>query len=261
MRVKTEAGEVVGRALVGADGMRSSVRAWLGLQGRVRGRHRFGARQHFRLVGEAPRFVEVHVLPDVGVELYLTPTGPSEVNLALLLEKGEMGALRGDVAAGIRHFLARCPDLRGRFEGAEPVSPALAVGPLRQSARAGVADGAILVGDAAGFLDGITGEGMSLALISAAIGSEVLAAGLERGALGARDLAAYDGLRRARSRDLTRLTEVILWGIRHRWLARRVVRNLGRHPALFERVLGVNTGAAPLLSIGLSGVRKLLLGR
>ena len=44
-----------------------------------------------------------------------------------------------------------------------------------------VADGVMLVGDAAGFVDGITGEGMSTGLASAEIAAEVLSDALRAG--------------------------------------------------------------------------------
>ena len=260
--VKTSDGPVTCRAVVGADGLHSPTRKALGLEGRATGRARYGARQHFRLapgVSEG-QHVEVHVLPDVGVELYLTPTAPGELNVALLLEKDQMAELRGDVAGGVRRLIERCPPVADKLVGAEPISEALAIGPLRQTVTAGATDGAVLVGDAAGFLDAITGEGMSLTLIEAAIAADVLADAIETGDLSARRLRAYDKRRHARAQQLTRLTHLILWGIRHRWLARHVVRNLGRNPALFQGVLAVNVDRAPLTSIGLGGARRLVLG-
>lgn len=262
MQVKTSAGTLRCRAVVGADGLHSPVRSWLGLDVPVRGRPRYGARRHFRLapgVSEGDH-VEVHVLEHRGLELYLTPTAEGELNVALLLEKSEMVGLKGDVAAGVDACIAACPAVAEKLVGAEPISEALAIGPLRRDALRGATDGAILVGDAAGFLDAITGEGMSLTLIEAAIGAEVLADGLERGDVSGRSLAAYDTRRHARAAQLTRLTRLILWGIRHRRLARHVVGNLGRHPELFQRVLAVNVDQAPLTSIGVGGLRRLVLG-
>ena len=64
----------------------------------------------------------------------------------------------------IRSMLTRFPRLRASIEGAEPSAGARAIGPLHQVARAPISDGVALVGDASGYLDAITGEGISLAV-------------------------------------------------------------------------------------------------
>ena len=145
------------------------------------------------------------------------------------------------------------------LEGSELRSAPAATGPLRQSPRDVVADSALLVGDAAGFVDAITGEGMSLTLLDSALAAEVLSHGLRRGRLAARDLAAYRRQRALQRAQLTALTELILGGIRFRPLAHHVVRNLARHPDVFGQILAVNAGAAPLWSLGLGGLRRALL--
>jgi flavin-dependent dehydrogenase len=116
-----------------------------------------------------------------------------------------------------------------------------------------------LVGDAAGFIDGITGEGMSLTLIGARIAAEELSP-----ALGGRvpvwlALQRYAARRRAEARDRLRLTELVLAGIRHRALARHVVANLARQPALFGQLLAINAGQLPLRSLGAGGLWRLLV--
>ena len=61
-------------------------------------------------------------------------------------------------------MLSRFPRLRASLQGAEPSADARAIGPMHQVARSPVSDGVGLVGDASGYLDAITGEGISLAL-------------------------------------------------------------------------------------------------
>ena len=87
----------------------------------------------------------------------------------------------------------------------------------------------------------------------------VLDASLD-GALDQRALASFGQQTAALGRDLIRMTELLLWGLRRRWLAERTVRHLRRHPDLFSQVLAVNTGMAPLTSIGLGGLRRLAVG-
>lgn len=258
MTVDTEGGPVRCRAVVAADGLHSPIRRQLGLSAGAGGRQRYGVRGHFRLTGPEPRVVDVYTA-DVG-EFYVTPTGKGEVNVAILLEREASRELRGDLAGGFREMCDGFPPIAALLVGSVPLTEPQLVGPLRQGAKMPVADGVVLVGDAASFIDGITGEGMSLGLLSAEIATDVLSDGLWANRLSASDLMPYARRTRRESRDVVLLTEIILWGIRHRRLARRVVRNLGRHPELFGRVLAVNTGEAGLASLGLGGLVRLFAG-
>jgi menaquinone-9 beta-reductase len=242
--------------LVGADGMHSTVRRLAVLDAPSRGRHRYGVRVHI----EHPQdraMVDVHLAD--GLELYLTRTGSDSLNVALLVEKEAMGLLKGDLAGGTRALISRCPAVARQIEGCGWVSEPAVVGPLRQRARRVVGRRLALVGDAAGFIDGITGEGMSLTLIGARIAAEELSP-----ALGGRvpvwlALQRYAARRRAEARDRLRLTELVLAGIRHRALARHVVANLARQPALFGQLLAINAGQLPLRSLGAGGLWRLLV--
>jgi flavin-dependent dehydrogenase len=259
MWVDTSAGTFKSRVLVGADGMHSTVRKSLGLQRRPRGRPRYGLRGHFRLAKGARSLdlVEVHAATDL--EFYLTPTGDRELNVAVLLERDATRALKGDLDGGFARILRSHRPLVELLDGAEPLGRPGLCGPLRQEATRAATDGAVLVGDAAGFLDGITGEGMSLTLLSARIASEVVSDALARGDLGRRVLSTYERRRWRASRDLTWLTEIVLAGIRFRPLARRVVRGLRRHPDVFEQVLAVNAGMGGIRDVGLRNLAKVLL--
>jgi flavin-dependent dehydrogenase len=258
--VHTDAGPLRCRAVVAADGLHSPIRRQLGLQAPPRGRVRYGARVHVALRPGTPDRDLVEVFSGEGGELYLTPTGPGEVNVALLLERDAARALGAGREDAFWSLVRAFPPVRERLAGATAVSALRVVGPLRQAATTPVADGVLLVGDAAGFLDAITGEGMSLGLAGAALASRVLSAGLRTNRLRAVDLSAYaSGLARS-SRDQLWLTGLLLWGIRHRTLAQRVVANLARHPDLFGRILAVNTGEASLRSLGPTGLGRVLLG-
>lgn len=253
--VEVDAGERLrARAVVGADGIHSVVRRSAGLDARPRGRRRYALRGHFRLAGPDPDRVEVHALD--GAELYVTPTAPGEVNVAALAEASVAKGWKGDLAGALERLVRDVPALRAQVEGrADDVR---ATGPLRNEATDVVADHLLLVGDAAGFVDGITGEGTSVSLLGASLAAEVLSAGLRTGRLDRASLAPYGARRRRAVRDLERITEIVLWGVRRPVLAARVVRNLARDPALFDRILAIDTGRAPLASVGLRGLFGLL---
>jgi flavin-dependent dehydrogenase len=175
--------DVAARHLVAADGLHSPVRRQLGLD-LPRPRYaRFGLRRHFALEPWSP-YVEVHWAPRV--EAYVTPVAPDLVGVAVL----------ASAKAGYDDQLAALPGLRDRLADATPASDVRGAGPLRQGARCRVAGRVLLVGDAGGYVDALTGEGLALAFAQA----EAAVAAL------------VDGIPDRYERDWVRLTR------RYRWL-------------------------------------------
>lgn len=255
----TDSGAIRARALVVADGARSGLRRKLGLDAaRDDPKPRYGLRRHFLMpTGHLDRdVVDVYVAPDC--EFYLTPVGPGEVNVAILCERDITRRFSGALDDGFMSLVEGFRPLSDFLEGARPLNPAGLTGPLRQAASATVADRTLLVGDAAGFVDAITGEGISISLLSARIAAEVLSDSLTKNRLSVADLRPYATRQRRVSRDLTWMTEIVLWGIRHPRLAEHAVGNLARSPELFGELLAVNSGFAGLTSIGLRGLWRLL---
>src|SRR5262244_716924 len=146
--LQTEAGAVEAQILIAADGLASALRHAEGLDGRPPRRRRFGLRQHFR---RSPwtDFVEVH-LSD-GAEAYVTPVGPHRVGVALLWEDRRLSK---PIPQSVHQ---RFPILREKLAAAELESDIRASGPLARLARAPIADRFVLLGDAAGYVDAITG--------------------------------------------------------------------------------------------------------
>jgi flavin-dependent dehydrogenase len=226
--LETAEGEVASRVLVAADGLASPLRRAAGLEGRRRKRRRFGLRQHFQLTPWSD-FVEVHLRP--GIEAFVTPAGASRVGLAFLWEAA---AIPGE--ASVDAFLQLFPALAERLAGAPADSRPRGAGPLARGSRARTADRLALVGDAAGYVDAITGEGVSLAFAGAAALGEVLPEALERGA----GRAALAGYERAFAREFRRYAWLTHWTLavaRHPWWRRRAVAFLASHPHTFERLL------------------------
>ena len=156
---ETDVGPVRARFLAAADGLDSRLRSMAGLQVTSRGPRRFGIRQHFQIQPWS-RFVEVHFTE--GVEAYVTPVGPTRVGITFLWDDARV-ARHG---ASIDNLLERFPSVSARLAGRRGFRPRGA-GPMSCSARSRIADRFALVGDAAGYIDAIIGEGLSLALVSA----------------------------------------------------------------------------------------------
>ena len=158
--------------LVAADGLHSPLRAQLGLAGRRAGLRRFGLRRHY---GVAPwsDLVEVHW--SAAGEAYVTPVGPDLVGVALFGTSGSFADRLADFPALVERLAAQ--PVGARPTGGPAVGSVLGAGPLRQRVRRRVAGRVLLVGDAAGYEDALTGEGISLALRTARILVECLVAG------------------------------------------------------------------------------------
>ncbi|RJS18479.1 monooxygenase [Corallococcus sp. H22C18031201] len=231
--LETASGPVDARVLVAADGLGSPLRKAEGLELNAEGSRRFGLRRHFR-IRPWTAYVEVHFAS--GVEAYVTPAGTERVGLAFLWEDGAV-----DGKVGFDALLARFPTLSERLAGVAPDSKVRGAGPLARVARTPVADRFALVGDAAGYVDALTGEGLSLAFACAESLGNVLPDALVHGATrGA--LQPYARSFQQVFRKYAWTTRALLLLARRPWLRRPVVRALGRAPWLFERILATVVG-------------------
>lgn len=247
--VVTRDGTLRGSFLVGADGLRSRVRHWAGLEGRADApgdpHARFGVRRHYRLPPWSDR-VEVHW--GDRCEAYVTPAGPELVGVAMLWSGG---------TASFDRLLARFPALARRLAGAPAASRDQGCGPLAQRPRR-VARGRIaLVGDASGYLDAITGEGLSLAFHQAFALVEAIRAIDAGTAPHGDDFAPYERAHRRLRRLPEALIRLLLLAERRPWLRRRAIRALAADRALFDRLLGLHAGTLPVAVLGLSGTLRL----
>ncbi len=228
-----------GRWIVGADGLHSRVRRWAGLAGRPARRRRFGVRRHFRVRPWADH-VEVHWTD--GCEAYVSPVADDEVGVAMLWS-GER--------ADFDRLLARFPALVARLSGAAASSRDLGAGPLDQRPAAVARGNIALVGDAAGYRDAITGEGLALGLAQARSLAAALAAG---------DLAPYTREAHRAATLPFAIIRALLFFERRRRLRRRLLATLAAEPELFARLLAIPVRARPVSAVGWAGAARLLWG-
>lgn len=160
--------------VIGADGLRSPVRHLAGLDRPAYGRPRYGLRQHVRLPPWTDH-VEVHWAPDA--EAYVTPVDHDLVGIAFLFGDAARTADQGQPGSPFDRLLARFPRLQRQIADAEPASHPRGAGPFRQASSARVAGRVLLIGDAAGYVDPLTGEGVKLALHGGIGAVDALAAG------------------------------------------------------------------------------------
>lgn len=142
--------------VIAADGLHSPLRRMLELDGRPQrgGLRRFGVRRHYTV---APWTDLVEVYWSAGAEAYVTPVDDTTVGVAVL----------GRRPLDLEAALAGIPDLAARLAGAPVASGVRGAGPLLQRSRARTAGRALLAGDASGYVDALTGEGLRVGFAQA----------------------------------------------------------------------------------------------
>ena len=201
--------------LLACDGLHSTVARLVGLTlpAPVR-RRRYGIRQHYAVAPWGDT-VEIHYARSA--EIYVTPIAPDEVGIAML------GAQHTDFDA----VIAGIPDLAARLAGAAVASSRRGAGPFRQRTRARTAGRVLLVGDASGYVDAITGEGLRLGFAQAGAAISCIVAG---------DPARYEIEWRRITRDF-RITTTALVRIATSPLRRAIVPLSATLPGRFGAVV------------------------
>lgn len=208
------------RYLIAADGLHSPVRRLLGLDASTPGRRRFGLRCH---VQQAPwtSYVEVHW--SRRAEAYITPVDDDLVGVAVL----------SDAGTRFEDLLDDFPVLQARLTGAR--TRVMGAGPLRQRATSRSAGRVLLVGDAGGYVDALTGEGIALGLAQARTAVACVASGRPED---------YDHQARRLGLRHELLTHALLRATSHQALRRRLVPAAEKLPWLFSAA--VNQLARPV---------------
>jgi 2-polyprenyl-6-methoxyphenol hydroxylase-like FAD-dependent oxidoreductase len=222
---------------LGCDGMRSLFHNHYGISRTVRSRQRWGIAGHLRGVDGLRPYIEVLFEDDH--EIYLAPLANDLVLVAILLEKKGMGAFRTDLPRSYHEFLKAAPGLGHRTQDSELVPPVGARGPLGFSVEPLSLPGLVLIGDSAGFIDPITGEGMTLALKSVKVALPLIRRAFDSGDF---LLSAYAAERARAIDDVAKLTNLMLNVSRSRLLTEQAIGRLSDDPALFQKLLGIATG-------------------
>ena len=208
------------RYLVAADGLHSPTRRALGLETTASGRRRYGLRAHAEV---APWTDHVEVHWGGAAEAYVTPVGQGLVGVALLTT----------TRAPFDAQLAPFKDLRRRLAGLD-LAPVRGAGPLLQRSTARVAGRVLLVGDASGYVDALTGEGIALGLAQARAAVT---------AIGADTPQAYERDWRRITWRYRLLTSALLGATRRAPVRRRLVPAAAALPSVFAAA--VNELARP----------------
>ncbi|MFZ0805213.1 MAG: NAD(P)/FAD-dependent oxidoreductase [Candidatus Sulfotelmatobacter sp.] len=221
------------RWIVGADGARSRVRQWAGLDHGPRTRLRYAFRRHY---GVKPWTDHMEVYWGERCQGYATAVSADEVCVAVASQDSR---LRSEEA------LRELPSLGARLRGAEAVSAER--GALTGNRKFhGVCRGNVaLVGDASGTVDAITGEGLGLGFSQAVALADSFVSG---------DLSTYQAEHRRLALRPWWMARLMLMLDGRPRLQHRVLRTFQARPEIFQHFLALHVGNVPPAEIVWDGL-------
>ncbi len=225
------------RWIVGADGSRSLVRRWAGLERSAHQSQRYGFRRHYCI---APWSEYMELYWGRRCQLYLTPVGPEEV-CAVLISRDPR--LRLDDA------LPEFPEVAARLRGAAGAGSERGGVTVSRRLNAVWRGSVALVGDASGSVDAVTGEGLCLLFQQAVALADAMAGG---------DLKSY-GLAHRRIGRRPELMSTLLLALDGRsslrsGLRARALRAMAARPPLFRELLAAHVGERSTFDILTNGL-------
>ncbi len=213
--------------VIAADGLHSPTRRRLGLEGsrpavpgRVRRARRHGLVRHVRI---APWTDHVEVFWGREAEAYVTPVRPDLVAVAFLTS----------TRAPWDVLLGALPAVAERVRGAPREGRDLGAGPFGVATRSRVAGRVLLAGDASGYVDALTGEGLSTGFLQAGAAVAAVLAG---------DPSSYEQSWATIMRTPNRLTTALVRAAQHPGSRRLVVPAAAAMPRVFETLVGLAAG-------------------
>lgn len=221
------------RWIVGADGSNSRVRRWARLDSGSRPRFRFAFRQHFRV---APWSDHLEVYWGKHCQGYATAVNGEQVCVAVASHDPKLRLEEG---------LRRVPELGERLRGAEPVSAERGSLTGSQKLKRVWRKNVVLIGDASGTVDAITGEGLGLAFSQAVAMADSFSSG---------DMNHYQAEHRRLFRRPLFMAQLLLMLDRRTSLQRRTIAAFRRRPEIFRHLLGFHVGDFSPLHVALNGL-------
>lgn len=222
--------------VVGADGLRSVVQRRLGLAARAPRLEKIAIVGHLVGGNGASGYGELRVRD--GRTCGYAPF-VSGGNVTLVVPGAEASAIGGDPRRFLMEALRGFPEVETRVRSAGLEQNVLVTGPFDRPVRRPWAPGAILVGDAAGYYDPFTGQGIHQAIRSARLAAAAAAAIVERPDAEPDVLRDYERQLRRELRPVRAVQRVIEAVIRRPRLMASFTALLDRDAALATRLIRV----------------------
>jgi flavin-dependent dehydrogenase len=240
------AGEVVrsaARVVVGADGLRSVVARRLQAFARLPRLRKASFTLHTCLSG-THEFGEMRLQRGACLGIAPVEDRPGGIhNVTLVLPRQSLRP-NGDARRMVQDWIARFGlDLHPNGDGL------LTSGPFDWPVRAVTFDGAALVGDAAGYYDPFTGQGIYHALAGAELLAEHVDAALRQGTVTRTSLAGYEAAHRHRRRSSNRLQQIIEFVCARPAVADFAFARCARNPAAARELLRATGDLLPAESL------------
>jgi flavin-dependent dehydrogenase len=228
---------LLARLIVAADGRASVVAERLGLRRPHRWLRRIALVADVEGATGDPERGEIVLAPPAYA--ILNPVTTRIGNLSLVVPTDEGHRHKRDLAGYFDAVTGALPGLGARIRHARRVGPVRALGPLAYQVAPPREGGVVLVGDAAGFLDPFTGEGVHAALRSAELAADVAARAIRAGDVSAAALRPVHVRRSAEISGKTRVTLLLQRALVRRPVTVAAARLLARRPAHLARLMGV----------------------
>lgn len=223
------------RVVIDAGGRNSVSLRRFGLMKKRRGLGKIALAAHWTVKKPLKKYCYMHISRPGYTGS--APTGERQVNVVLVVDES---CLRGrDMQDFYVQTVLQNPLRRSLLDGGHVEEKVRSVDSLAFSARPPKVGGLLLVGDAAGFIDPFTGEGIYLSLRSAQIASGVIDAAFKRNDFSKGSLSVYERLRRGEFDKKFRLSKILQWLIYNPPLCNWVVRTLAENPDQASTLAGV----------------------
>lgn len=228
-----------GRIVVGADGRDSVVARRLDLHQPHPTLRRMALVAYYEGVCE----LTDHGMISVGDRSYciLNPIGERLINASIVVDQGVVQGWKGQLDELFDGTLQAFSFALSALRDAGRRGPVRCLGPLAFRANRSAKAGTLLIGDAAGFYDPFTGEGVGHALYSAKLAAREIASALAEGNGGLTEahLERFDTEQRKALTSRKRLGATLQAVIRRPGAANTVARLLRRRQSLADLLLGV----------------------
>ncbi|MBV8727957.1 MAG: NAD(P)/FAD-dependent oxidoreductase [Candidatus Eremiobacteraeota bacterium] len=229
--------------VVGADGLGSIVARKCDLASRAKRSGRFAVGGHFNGFGSLDGFIEMYVTRKA--YFAINPLSSELANVMIVVSESDLHRWTGAFDERMEQTALQLAAGKRGIGSVQRVGKRVAIGPLAHEVRKVAEENVYVVGDAAGFVDPFTGQGVFLALRSAKLAAEAIEAELAHKESAQNVRARYSAEHGKVFGARARVAALVSFLIRTPWLTRRAARNLERSAELRNSIMSVIAGQQP----------------